>query len=314
MFSQFHKKPFKARIKDTGYLLKNSFVIIGKDSDIIKPTIRMAIYSVVLITLFFISLLTFFTGSFVGTGILILLFVVFILFPFKFFYYVRQKANQSWIVYNTITGKDISYADAHAHTRLQKSRLRIVAIVDVVVKFFAGQRTQDQGIVGFLINLFLAALLEIWDLLSHYMIPAIVVEQKKLRELIPKIKELRQNVPAALVGVFGIDFVGNVVGFIVIPLYFFVLLVGVGIGWVVAQFELSTAISLGGFAFSWVPVFIAFYFVVVIGTVIRKMVDSTKVIYFTIFYTAIMHPKEITADMRTELTHYLKMDKQIGTK
>src|SRR3989344_4324087 len=131
MFSQFHKKPFKARIKDTGYLLKNSFVIIGKDSDIIKPTIRMAIYSVVLITLFFISLLTFFTGNFVGTGILLLLFVVFVLFPFK---------------------------------------------------FFAGQRNQDQGIVPFLINLFLAALLEVWDLLSHYLIPAIVDEQKRLRE------------------------------------------------------------------------------------------------------------------------------------
>src|SRR3989344_4933026 len=142
MFSQFHKKPFKARIKDTGYLLKNSFVIIGKDSDIIKPTIRMAIYSVVLITLFFISLLTFFTGNFVGTGILLLLFVVFILFPFKFFYYIRQKANQSWIVYNTITGKDIDYKAAHEHTKSEISSIRKIALIDMLMKYVGSQRSQ----------------------------------------------------------------------------------------------------------------------------------------------------------------------------
>jgi len=37
----------------------------------------------------------------------------------------------------------------------------------------------------------------------------------------------------------------------------------------------------------------------------EKIVESIKIIYFTIFYTAIEHPIDITEDIRDELTHYL---------
>src|SRR3989344_8302539 len=161
MLQQFAKKPLTARLKDTGYLLKHSFTVIGKDEDIKKPTIRMAVYSSIVTTLIFLSLFFLFSQTLQFLGVILLIFTILFLIPFGFFYYTRQKANQSWIVYNTITGKDISYADAHLHTKTQKSSLRIVAVLDIVVKFFAGQRNQDQGIVPFLINLFLAALLEV---------------------------------------------------------------------------------------------------------------------------------------------------------
>ena len=45
MFEKFHKKSFGDRLKDTGFLLKNSFKVIGKDKDIIKPTIHITILS-----------------------------------------------------------------------------------------------------------------------------------------------------------------------------------------------------------------------------------------------------------------------------
>jgi len=133
----------------------------------------MVIFSVILITLFFGSILSFCTGRYVGGGIVVLIVLIFILTPFKFFYYIRQKADQSWIVYNTITGKDISYKDAHNHTKLQKSSLRKIALIDILITYVGSQQTQT-GIKGVLINLFLATLVEIWDLLSHYMIPALL--------------------------------------------------------------------------------------------------------------------------------------------
>jgi hypothetical protein len=42
-FDHFRKEPFKKRLKDTGYLLKNSFGIVAKDEDIKTPTIRMIV-------------------------------------------------------------------------------------------------------------------------------------------------------------------------------------------------------------------------------------------------------------------------------
>lgn len=309
MAEGFTKKPFTERVKDTGFLIKNSFKVIGKDKDIITPTIHIAIFSVILTTLFFGALLTFFTGRYISLGILTLLVLIFILTPFKFFYYIRQKADQSWIVYNTITGKDIDYKAAHEHTKSEISSIRKIALIDMLMKYVGSQRSQKKGIGSILINIFLAVLVEVWDLLSHYMIPAVVIEQKPLTEIVPNIKSLGNNVPAVLVGVFGIDFVGNVIGTVLFPIYLIILIIGVGIGYLLATILTDTVLTIAGFSFSWIPVFIALYIVSVIGVIITKIVESIKVIYFTIFYTAITKPKNIIPEMREELTHYLRMEK-----
>ena len=171
-----------------------------------------------------------------------------------------------------------------------------------------GQRRQNHGGLGqFLVNLFISALAEVWDLLSHYMLPAVVIEQKKLKELLPQLKALRKNVPATLVGVFGIDFVGNVVGSILFPIYVVFLALSVGLGYVLTSVLPDTVWTLFGFSFSWVPVFIVLFILFVVGLIIKLLVESTKVIYFTIFYTALMQPKQIVADLRKDLTNYLLM-------
>lgn len=308
VFQRFTKKPFKERVKDTGFLLKNSFSIIGKDKDIIKPTIRMAVLSVIITTLVFIAIWNIFVLN-VGTGILILLFTLIFFFPFKIFYDVRQKANQSWIVYNTVTGHDIGEKEARAHTKEVRWTLRGIAFIELMVRWAAGQRGKKKGMAGILFNIFLAALIEIWDLLSHYLIPAVVVEQKPVKELLPQIKSLKNNVPATLVGVFGIDFVGNVVHSMFAGIYFVMLVLSVLLGWALAGVMPGTVFTIAGFSFSWVPVLIALYVSFIIGGVLQKFVESIKVIYFTIFYVAIRAPKKIDPSMRKELTHYLRLGK-----
>ena len=307
---KFSKKPFKDRLKDTGYLLKNSFKVIGKDKDILKPTIHMIILSIIMITISFISIFTFITGSYVGTGILLILILIFILAPFQVFYNIRQKADQSWIVYNTVVGGDISYRDAHNHTKNQKSSLRKISLIEIIMKYVGSQRSGKKGIMATLVNIFIAALAEIWDLLSHYMIPAVVVEQKPLKEIIPQMKSLRNNVPATLVGVFGIDFVGNIINTIIFPIYLVFIAISVGIGKLLISTLPNTILTLGGFQFSWVPLMIILYITMIASSIIKKMVESTKVIYFTIFYVAIRAPRRITSDMRSELTNYLKLGKK----
>ena len=309
MFEKFRRKPFKDRLKDTGFLIKNSFTIIGKDKDIKKPTINMIVLSIVITTFIFISLFTFFSGQFVFIGILLLLFTLFVLIPFRFFYDVRQKADQSWIVYNTLAGKDISYSDAHEHTKSDKDKLRLIAFVDILMRYAGSQRGQKKGFMGLLINLFLTALVEVWDLLSHYMLPAVVIEQRPLKEIVPELKALKNNVPATLAGVFGIDFVGNVIRSLLFPIYLLFLAISIGIGYLVSPAIESTVITIANFSFSWVPVLIMMYFVFIISGILKKIVESIKVIYFTIFYTSITRPMIITPSIRNEITNYLLMQK-----
>lgn len=308
MFQKFTKKPFKQRLKDTGYLIKNSFTIVGRDRDIKTPTIHMIAYSLITTTLVFAGILCFFINQGM-IGLTTIFLTLITLLPFSFFYYIRQKADQSWIVYNTLAGRDISLKDAHAHTGREKGKLRLIAMMDIVMKYLGSQRGNRGGILGFIINLFLSALMEVWDLLSHYMLPAVVIEQKHLKELIKEIKAIRNNIPATLVGVFGIDFVGNVIGTVLIPIYLLFLAVSIGIGYIIAMFTDTAVITLGSFSFSWIPVLLMMYIVIVIGKSIGKIVQSIKVIYFTIFYTTLTRPMAIIPSLRAEMTNYLLMKK-----
>jgi len=305
----FTKKPFKERIKDTGFLLKNSFTIVGKDKDIKTPTLRMVYLMIIIRTLFFMSIVLLFIPATGLAGFVLLFIVLFILVPFRFFYDVRQKADQSWLVYNTLKGVDISYSDAHKHTAQDKGKLRIIALVDLVVAYISKMGRNRKGIIGIIINLLLKALEEAWDLLSHYLLPATVIEQKSFKETIPTIKSVKDNVPATLTGVFGIDFVGNIVGLILAPIYFVFILLGILFGYLVGLATEVTTFEMNGFMISWVPIVVVLYIISIAGGIVMKLVASVKTIYFTIFYTSIMRPMDIQESMRSEMTHFLKMEK-----
>jgi hypothetical protein len=203
----------------------------------------------------------------------------------------------------------MNYTDAHSHTKEEKGKLGLIAFIDMIMKYVSSQRGNTRGILGFFINLFLSFLNEVWDLLSHYMLPAIVIEQKPLREIVPEMKALKSNVPATLMGVFGIDFVGSVVGSLFAGIFFVALVISVGVGYLIGLFTGVTVISIAGFSFSWVPIFVTLFLVFIIGGIYKIIVESIKVIYFTIFYTSIMRPMNITPAIRGELTNYLLMKK-----
>ncbi len=294
----FKKEPFSARVKDSLYLLKHSFSVIAKDKDILQPMYRMLGFSVFFVFCLAISIGLFFTPL-LPLGFLGLLFVLFVLFPYSSFFYTRMKACQSWIVYQTITGGDIDYAQAKAHVITQNKNIRYLAFIDLVVRVTLSQRKSNRkGIIGVFVAIFLAALLEVWDLLQHYMIPAVVIEQKPLKELLVKLKALQNNVPATLVGVFGIDFVGNVLGSLIFtPIFLFSLLLGLFLTFTFnAPYIVWTVV--GGILVSFM-----------INVLLNPLVQSVKTIYFTIFYTALVQPKKIDKKMRAELTRYLKFGK-----
>ncbi len=309
MFEKLTKKPFKDRLKDTVFLLKHSFTIIGKEKDIKKPIVHMISFSILVTSSIFIFILTLLLKKFIFFGVLFFLFWLFLTF-YKYFFYVRRKADISWLVYNTLCGNDISYNDAHLHTKNEKSKLRYIAAIEILMKYFGRLRKKEKGIGAALVNLFLRAIAEAWDLLSNYMIPAVVIERKPLKEIIPNVKNLGKNVPAALVGVFGIDFAGNVIHLLIAPFYLACLIISVFLGYLISLFTQTTVIKFFPIHFSWVPPFIFIYIAIIIGWIIKLLVEAVKIIYFTIFYTSITRPNSIIPSIREEITNYLLMKKK----
>lgn len=299
----FTRRPFWESVKSTGFLLKNTFTIIGKDKDILQPLYRMVVISLLMVIVMFISLFMIFGGS-MGWGF-VLLIPVFLIVLYRFFFDVRQKAMQSWIVYNVAIGKDSDYPRAKEHIKSVKGQLRWLGFIDMLVAYAKSKKKGKGG--GLLFNLFIGVLGEVWDLAQHYLLPAIVIEQKPWKEIVPELKQLRKNVPATFVGVFGIEFVGKVIKKLVAPVYtvFTILLLLLGVQ--VAKWTSFMVFSAQGYTFSLAPVLVGMFIVAIIGTIFNEIIESVKVIYFTIFYVSIKHPTKIAPALRKELTHYLLM-------
>ena len=60
MFEHFGQKSLHDRLKDTLFVLKHSFSVVGKDKGIMRPALHAAFFSFFIVTLFFFSLFVIF--------------------------------------------------------------------------------------------------------------------------------------------------------------------------------------------------------------------------------------------------------------
>lgn len=324
---KFKRPGIGERVAQLGYLLKHTFGIVGRDADILAPLVRMAVYSVVLVTVFFCGILAIALDA-GGWGTLLLA-VAAGLFIYKFFYYNRQELAQSWLVFETACGNDRDLAGARGRVAGLKGQARRLALLDMMAAWIASRRNanRNRGIGGALVNLVLAGLTEVWDLANHFLLPAVAVDRLDLREGASRLSRLRDNVPETLVGVFGIDIMGRAVGTIMAPVYLLLVLAGIGTGlWLGDSLPASlSAGQVGGLfpgeypgwapigpetVFNWLPLFICLWIGKMAGAVFERLVTSVKVIYFTLFYARLMHADALAPDIRGELESYLKLDEE----
>lgn len=308
---------FTERLSRIGYLLKNTFTVVGRDPDIAKPLIWMSVYALIMVTAFFVGVSALFLEAglvaAVGLGLAVLLYL------YKFFFYNYKEMSQSWLVYETICGRDRSYADAKQKARDRKWGVRKLAALDFGMAYLMSNRSNNSNGWGQkLLNLLLAGLREVWDLVNHYLLPAIAIDDLSLTEGVTRMKQLRSQVPATLTGVFGIDFIGRLVGQINVTLYFILFLLAGGLGYLgsgllpeaFAFTVPETPLTEAPFVFNVLPLVVFFYLGKVFGAAFERLVTSVKVIYFTIFYTQITHADRITEDLQPQLVSYLRMEEE----
>lgn len=323
MAQEFKKPGLGERFQQLGYLLKNTVTIVGRDADIVGPWVRMAIYATVMVTAFFSAIAAIALGA-GGIGTLLLLFA-FILFVYKYFYYTRQGMAQSWLVAETVRGRDAVPGDGHKRVRGLKSQARSLGWVSLGFAFVSSRASSDEGggLKNMIIRLLLSALTEVWDLAKHFLIPAVVVDECSLRDGATRMKSLKDSVPETLVGVFGIDIAGGAAVMLMAPVYLLLIVVAVALGFAVG--DASPAfyagdlrvmlgdstpawLGQGALLFSWLPLLIALWLGKICGAIFARLVESVKVIYFTLFYLRISHADDITPDLREELDGYLRIE------
>ena len=206
---RFRKPSISGRFSKLGYLLKNTVTIVGRDFDIVSPMVRTIVLSVLLVTLFFGALVALVADA-IAIGVALLV-VWLLLGSNHFFYFNRQEIALSWLVFETAAGRDRCFSEATDVANRLKPQVRWLGILDMAAAWIAWRRNSS-GKNGFLTHLLLGAMTESWDLVNHFLLPAFAVDRVGFREGMEKLRAARENVPEALVGVFGIDVVGRVVG------------------------------------------------------------------------------------------------------
>ena len=308
----FDNLSFKDRMASVFHLFKNTFVVIGRDDDILKPFYRMLIYVSVMVILFFYGVFGFWYDL---SFQFLAFFTAFLLFLYKYFYYNKQELRMSWIVNETIIGNDPGYKESVTVSKSLKSQIRKIAWMDIGMAVAKKSRSNGKGFMAGLINLIISGLGEVWDLINHYLIPSVAVDKLDIKPAVEEMKKLKDQVPETLVGVFGIDFLGKVIKKVIGPVYFILILLALGGGVLLSgvlpsqEFNVNNPdFPIQSLEFSWIPLVAAIFIGKLFSGFFERLVTSVKVIYFTIFYTKITHPESIAEDLREELTNYLKLD------
>ena len=319
MTEQLRKPGIGERLGQLAYLLKHTFTIVGRDPGILRPWVRMAIYGMVMATLFFSGIFAIVVDAGGLGGLLIAASAL--MFLYKFFYYVRQELRQSWLVSEALQGRTRSADEARARVRELRPTYRRIALIDMLVAWILSMaRKSDKA--GALVRLLMRGLQEVWDLVNHYLLPSAAVDGYGIREGVGRMKVLKDNVPETLAGVFGIDIAARAVGTIMAPIYFLLVLGAIALGlWVgdsVAAFHFGDIREMLGevdadflpevMHFSWLPLLIALWIGKLGSVVLERVSTSVKVIYFSIFYMRITHIEDIVPEIRGELDSYLRME------
>jgi hypothetical protein len=296
------------KFQDTLFLIKNTYSLLGRNTALLKPVTQIILVSLVLSTLFWGSILSLFLITKTPAVGLIGILISFILYFWSFFYFTELKLRLSWLACTTACGTKPSFEHSQRMADSVGDKIRLIAFIDMFFKYLGSLRnTEEQGIWGaiktFLINLILEGAIEIWDLVNHYLIPAIAIDRLTLKAAVVQIKDLRNHVPSVLVGVFGIDFVGDVITWIVAPIYSALIAIAGGLILLLHPEKVQVVATI---------IIAVVYIGVISHQILATIVEAVKIIYFTLFYTVLRHADQLDTDMKQKASAFLKFNKAVN--
>ena len=224
---------------------------------------------------------------------------------------MKYKAASCWMAYEVLQNIDTDLDSGIKSLKGKKFRIFLIAVIEII--FSARNRSGgNQGLISSLINIIFAFLEEVWDLVKNFSLPAIIIDDIQIKKLPERLSSLKQNIPAALVGVLGFDLIGGMLGLLIGSLFSFGFIFGGGVGYYFPNlFPESWMFQYGGFVINSLPVFFCIFISSIVISFINNAVVIIKSIYFTTFYTALHNPDIIHGDVRSEVTNYLNFNDRL---
>jgi hypothetical protein len=231
--------------KDLGAFFKASLSMFG-ETLVMEPSMSRFWFSFINHVLVISSIGLFIYGIYTGLATGIVLFWVIILLPYSFFYHIRKRSLQVWLTYSFITRGQCNTVEAEMKVASQKWSIRGLALIELLFASRSRSNNNDRpaGVIEGIGRMLFSIVETLFDVSEDYLLPAVVIEQSSLKDLAPKLKQLKSNVPAVLAGAFVFDLFGSAISSLASLIYLFILMVGVGIGFVIVSF-VPTSLQTG---------------------------------------------------------------------
>lgn len=203
--------------------LKESFSLIGKDADVIKP----AFYSIFVgafFTIFSIIIMLFLeSGLKLGNIFYLFAFLVLLGNYFISFFFTGMTA---FLVYDYFKDGDATMSEAWAATEKNKFTILYLAIISAIVNIILGilrGKVRRSGAIGGISNMILGFIEKAWTVGTYFMIPAIVIEDRELGSAIERTTQIiKRNLLPIGVGEIAVGLVTGILSFIGIIIAIFI--------------------------------------------------------------------------------------------
>ena len=249
-----------------------------------------------------------------GWGILLLIFFLLVLLPYAFFFHIKKRACICYLTYAQITQRKATIADAQNVARQQKWNLRLFGFVELALSRATSAigQSASYGLFHFLVASAMTILEGVIEVAESYLLPTLMIENIPLKAAAEKLKSLKSHVPEVLTGTFGLDIFGGVASAMLRLVYSAMIFVGALLAYflpkLIPTFPCVVLHSSGHaeyhiFIF---PVILAVVLISFIKRVIRIIVTSMQATSFSIFYTLINKPSELSPEMKQKVVEYLK--------
>jgi hypothetical protein len=295
-------------------LIGSSFRLLGNE-DVWDLLTSRILYTAFMHCLFLISVTSLFYQFHPGWGFLLLVFSIFVLLPYAFFFHIKKRACMCYLTYAQITDRKATIADAQKVARQQKWNLRLFGFVELALtraNSAIGEST-NYGLFHFLVASAMAILEGAFEVAESYLLSTLMIENISLKAAAEKLKSLKSNVPEVLAGTFGLDIFGSVASAMLGFVYFAMILMSALLAYFLPKListlpcvVLHSPGHAGDYHIFVFPVILAVVLISFMRRVIRIIVTSMQATYFSVFYTLINRPSQLTSEMKQKVMEYLK--------
>lgn len=277
-------------------LLKTSIGILGKNISFVIPVlilflIKLAEYGVYL-GLLYHGFVTKYYDDVFNLGV-----VLFFILPGRMVIETFVQAFMAKKSYGVINGKHYSTVELYFCLIKNAFSLFFIGVISFLVKKLA--ENEGKGLLGFLAAILAFVVKEVWDLISNFGIPAIVIDDHSGKPFKQKLLELKSQIAEVMVGVICIDLMAGVVMSIFGGGTFIATFGGGALGYFYSdKFPAMMLTQFGEVTVNTFPTFFMLCLSFTFCALISAVGQATKTIYFTILYTALNHHEEIAEDYK----------------